>query len=73
MVGFPGESREDFARLESFVARGLFDRMGVFAYSPEKGTPAAEKEGQIPEEIKNNRREKIEEMQKAEFPWRKTR
>jgi ribosomal protein S12 methylthiotransferase len=52
MVGFPGETEEDFEELMDFVRAQEFDRLGAFAYSREEGTAAAGMEGQIPEEIK---------------------
>lgn len=55
IVGFPGESKEDFKNLCDFVREVRFDRMGVFAYSAEEGTPAAEFDGQIDEDVKNER------------------
>ncbi|NPV92269.1 MAG: 30S ribosomal protein S12 methylthiotransferase RimO [Firmicutes bacterium] len=55
MVGFPGETDSDFSLLQDFVAEVGFDRMGVFKYSPEVGTPAYIIEGEVPEEIKEIR------------------
>ena len=49
IVGFPGETEEEFADLQSFVQEMKFDRLGVFSYSQEEGTVAAEMENQIPE------------------------
>jgi SSU ribosomal protein S12P methylthiotransferase (EC 2.-.-.-) len=57
--GFPGETEEDFEILEDFVSDIRFDRLGVFAYSKEEGTPAAEMENQIPDDIKEKRREEL--------------
>lgn len=59
IVGFPGETEEDFNELYDFVKESEFDRVGVFTYSQEKGTPAGEYENQVDEEIKNARREKL--------------
>ncbi len=59
IVGFPGETEEDFNELYNFVKESRFDRVGVFTYSKEKGTPAGEFENQVPNEIKEKRREKI--------------
>lgn len=59
IVGFPGETREDFAALHEFAARGLFDRVGVFSYSPEEGTAAATFGAQVPDELKEQRREAL--------------
>lgn len=61
--GFPGESEEDFEELYRFVNDTEFDRLGVFAYSREEGTPAALLDGQIPEEIKEKRRGELMELQ----------
>jgi len=51
IVGFPGETDEDFAELLRFVQTFGFDAMGVFAYSREAGTPAAKLDGQVPPEV----------------------
>ena len=63
IVGFPGETEEDFAQLHKFVAEGNFDRLGVFAYSAEEGTPAAEYSDQISTEIAQRRVELLMEAQ----------
>ncbi len=55
IAGFPGESEEQFTSLCEFVKKTEFDRLGCFAYSPEEGTPAAELEGQLDDEIKEHR------------------
>lgn len=55
IVGFPGETDEDFEELRSFVGDYDFDRIGVFKYSPEEGTPAAKMTGQVPEKVKQER------------------
>ena len=55
MVGFPGETEEDFSELSAFVAEGWFDRLGVFSYSQEEHTPAADFPDQIPEAEKHRR------------------
>ncbi|MHB1315222.1 MAG: 30S ribosomal protein S12 methylthiotransferase RimO [Christensenellales bacterium] len=59
IVGFPGESEAQFEVLKDFIQDYPFDRLGVFAYSQEEGTPAADMENQVPEEVKLNRREEI--------------
>ncbi|MGB7605161.1 MAG: 30S ribosomal protein S12 methylthiotransferase RimO [Lutisporaceae bacterium] len=59
IVGFPGESEEDFKELVDFVKEVQFDRLGVFTYSREEDTPAYEMEDQIDEEIKLKRQERI--------------
>ncbi|MCM1123983.1 MAG: 30S ribosomal protein S12 methylthiotransferase RimO [Eubacterium sp.] len=61
--GFPGETEEDHEELLDFVERMEFDRLGVFAYSQEEDTPAADMPGQIPEEVKDDRRLQIMELQ----------
>ncbi len=55
IVGFPGESEEDFAALLDFVREQRFERLGAFKYSREEGTEAAELPGQVPERIKRER------------------
>jgi len=65
MVGFPGESDEDFEDLMEFVARSRFEHLGVFAFSPEEGAGAAALPGQVAEEIKRERRERIMLLQKS--------
>lgn len=57
--GFPGETEEDFEIVKEFVKKMRFDRLGVFAYSKEEGTPAAEMPNQIPEEVKEARRDEL--------------
>lgn len=59
ITGFPGETEEDFETLLSFAEETGFDRLGVFTYSQEEGTPAAEMEDQIDEEIKAQRQDAI--------------
>ncbi|HAB65828.1 MAG TPA: 30S ribosomal protein S12 methylthiotransferase RimO, partial [Firmicutes bacterium] len=63
IVGFPGESEEDFNELYEFVKDTHFDRLGAFAYSAEDGTPAALYPNQIDEQIKMDRQNKIMELQ----------
>ena len=65
ITGFPQESEEEFDNLYEFVKRIKFDRLGVFAYSQEEGTPAASMTGQIKEEVKQERKNKIMEIQQA--------
>ncbi|MBL0388465.1 30S ribosomal protein S12 methylthiotransferase RimO [Tumebacillus sp. ITR2] len=55
IVGFPGETDEDFENLCNFVRELEFDHIGVFTYSPEEGTPSAEFAAQVPDEIKERR------------------
>lgn len=63
ITGFPGETEEDFKELYNFVDEMEFDRLGVFTYSAEEGTPAAEMDGQVAEEVKIARRNEIMELQ----------
>jgi ribosomal protein S12 methylthiotransferase len=63
MVGFPGETQEDFEALLTFVKRVAFDHLGVFAYSAEAGSPAAKYSDQVPDDIKQARREQLLEAQ----------
>lgn len=64
ITGFPGETEEDFEKLLKFVERIRFDRLGVFAYSREDGTPAAKLPSQIPARVKNKRRNAVMRLQK---------
>ena len=64
MVGFPGETEEDFEELKEFVQKARFDRMGAFAYSEEEGTYAAENyEDSIPQEVKQARLDELMALQ----------
>lgn len=63
ITGFPGETEEDHQELLEFVNEMEFDRLGVFTYSPEEDTPAAAMPDQIPEEIKEERRDQLMELQ----------
>jgi ribosomal protein S12 methylthiotransferase len=63
MVGFPGESEEELAELEEFIHRQEFDHLGIFTYSNEEGCAAAALPGQLPEEVKAERRERLMELQ----------
>ena len=63
ITGFPGETEEDFQDVLSFITEERFDRLGVFPYSQEEGTPAANMENQIPESVKNKRLSRIMELQ----------
>lgn len=64
ITGFPGESEKDFEILKEFIKVNKFDRLGVFAYSQEEGTPAAKMKNQIKESIKEQRKEEILLIQK---------
>ena len=63
ITGFPGETKEQHEELMEFVDEMEFDRLGVFTYSPEEDTPAAEMPDQIPEEIKEERQAELMELQ----------
>ena len=63
ITGFPGETEEQFSELRAFVADARFERMGVFTYSPEPGTPAMKLEGHLPEDVKEARREELMGLQ----------
>ena len=63
ITGFPGESDEQHEELMDFINEMEFDRLGVFAYSQEEGTPAARMEGQIPEDVKEKRRDDLMALQ----------
>lgn len=63
ITGFPGETQEDHEELMEFVDTMEFDRLGVFTYSPEENTPAAAMKDQIPEEIKEDRKAELMELQ----------
>lgn len=64
MVGFPGETERRFCKLLAFVREAQFERLGVFPYSREEGTPAAARKGQVPERLKEERRLRIMALQK---------
>ena len=63
IVGFPGETEEQFEELCDFMREMKFERAGVFAYSPEEGTPAYEMEDDVPDEVKQERVDTIMEIQ----------
>lgn len=63
ITGFPGETEEEHEELLSFVEEMEFDRLGVFTYSQEEDTPAALMPEQVPEELKERRREQLMELQ----------
>lgn len=65
MVGFPGESEEDFEDTLAALGRAKFDMIYSFIYSPRKGTPAAEREDQIPDAVKSARFERLLTVQNA--------
>ena len=63
ITGFPGETEEQHEELIEFVDEMEFDRLGVFAYSPEEGTPAEKMPDQIDEEVKEERQDELMELQ----------
>lgn len=65
MVGFPGETEEEFEELLSFLEQAAFDYCAVFAYSQEEGTAAAELAGQIPEPVKLAREQRVIDLTEA--------
>ena len=64
IVGFPGETDEDFAALLAFLEEASFDRVGAFTYSPQDGTRAAELEDDVPMSVKRDRLERLNELQR---------
>ncbi len=70
IAGFPGETDEQFEELVEFVRQQRFERLGAFAYSRETGTPAAELDGQLPENVRQSRRNRLLEVQQPiAFAW----
>jgi ribosomal protein S12 methylthiotransferase len=63
LLGYPGETEAEFQTLLDFTAEMAFDRVGVFVYSHEQGTPAARLEDDVPPEVKEERRERLMEIQ----------
>jgi ribosomal protein S12 methylthiotransferase len=63
IVGFPGETDEEFGELVDFVQAAKFERCGVFPYSFEPGTPATKLDGHLPEEVKAERRAQLMQVQ----------
>ncbi|HUX35186.1 MAG TPA: 30S ribosomal protein S12 methylthiotransferase RimO [Gemmatimonadaceae bacterium] len=64
IVGFPGETDEDFAQLLAFLEEIQFDRVGAFTYSAQEGTRAAELDDDVPESLKQERLERLNELQR---------
>jgi ribosomal protein S12 methylthiotransferase len=64
IVGFPGETDEDFAILLAFLEEASFDRVGAFTYSPQDGTRAAELDDDVPMSVKRERLERLNELQR---------
>ena len=65
LVGFPGETEEDFRALLAFLEEAQFDRMGAFSYSPQEGTRAMQYEDDVEDGVKRDRLEEIVEVQRA--------
>ncbi|BDG03615.1 30S ribosomal protein S12 methylthiotransferase RimO [Anaeromyxobacter oryzae] len=65
IVGLPGETEDDFENLVRFVEEQRFERLGVFEFSPEEGTPAAEMAAQVPDEVKRARFERVMGIQQG--------
>lgn len=65
IAGFPGETEEQFSEIYEFLGEAKLDRVGVFAYSQEEDTPAASFDGQLPEEVKEERRDKLMALQQG--------
>ncbi len=65
IVGFPGETDEQFKTLLDFVKEARFERLGAFTYSPEEGTAAAKMPGQIDEAVKNERMDQLMMLQQG--------
>jgi ribosomal protein S12 methylthiotransferase len=63
IVGFPGETDEQFRKLLAFVEEGHFERLGVFRYSREEGTPAAQLDRQVPDRVKQSRYKRLMKAQ----------
>lgn len=63
LVGFPGETEEDISELQDFVREAEIDRLGVFAFSDEEGTLAHTMDGKLEQEVKEERRDSIMEIQ----------
>lgn len=63
LVGFPGETETAFQNLLGFVEEAGFDRLGVFTYSVEEGTPAAEMPDQVPAEVMAERAQQVQDLQ----------
>jgi ribosomal protein S12 methylthiotransferase len=63
IVGFPGETEAEFEEMEEFVEATCFERLGVFPYSFEPGTPATRLDGHLAEEVKQERRDRLMQVQ----------
>lgn len=65
ITGFPGETEEDHEIMKEFISQIRFDRLGVFTYSKEEGTPAARMKNQIPQKLKKARQKELMELQQG--------
>jgi ribosomal protein S12 methylthiotransferase len=65
ITGFPGETEDEFQAIIDFAQRVKFDRLGAFAYSQEESTPAAKRTDQIPQEIRESRRDELMQVQQG--------
>lgn len=65
IVGYPSETGEEFEQLKSFVEKTRFDRLGVFAYSPEEGTPAYRLKDDVPQKEKQRRLDELVSLQES--------
>jgi ribosomal protein S12 methylthiotransferase len=73
IAGFPGETEKQFAELVDFVKKEKFERLGAFSYCEEENTPAMELDGAIPQEIRNQRRDRLLAVQQPiAFKWNKS-
>lgn len=70
IVGFPGETEAQFEHLLQFVQRHEFDHVGVFTFSKEEGTPADKLPDQLPQEVMDERRDRLMALQQP-ISWRK--
>lgn len=64
IVGFPGETEKDVEELAAFLSQARFERVGIFPYSPEPKTPSERLAGQVPEEVKQERMNRLMQLQK---------
>jgi ribosomal protein S12 methylthiotransferase len=65
LVGFPGETEQDFGELLAFLEEAQFDRLGAFTYSPQEGTRSTAYPDDVPDEVKRDRLEELLEVQRA--------
>src|SRR5947209_19869228 len=65
LVGFPGETDDDFRELLAFLEEAQFDRLGAFSYSPQEGTRATQYPDDVPDAVKRERLEELLEVQRA--------